>query len=705
MKINLKFIYCIALLFSCSFFYSQNSGVKGIVIDENTGQSIPGASLIIKETNKSQVSDQFGNFMINSIGLGKYTIIVSAKSYLSKEIRDVEIVTNDVIFLTISLTTKENVVVEKLKENKLEDVVIVSKAKLESVKSLLTMQKNNVSVSDGVSAETIKRTPDKNTSDVLKRISGASIQDNKFVIIRGLNDRYNIAYLNNAPLPSSEPDRKAFSFDIFPSNMLDNLVINKTASPDMPGEFAGGVIQINTKSVPDKNFQSLSIGAGYNTITTGKNQLAYKGSSTDWLGFDNGSRKIPSEIPSTEVFKALNYTEQAAIAKSFETDWSLYNKTFSPNTSFQYTLGKRYDIKDKTVGLLFSISHNKTNNYNLTNRYDWDDSDKSPKGKSILTSSFEDKNYSIQVLTGAIANGSIKINQNNTISLKNMYSINSTDLVVDRYGSRDLTDPRVISANVRWFTSNKIYSGQLNGDHFLPTSKFKVNWNLFYSKINRSTPNLRRNIYSIADPSSTDPQDLIPTASIASNNTGPDYGGGMFFSENKESIYGGKFDISRKINITDNFLNEIKIGGLYQTRKRDFSARQLQYNELTLGGTFKEALLNLPDSEIFKTGNMGVISSGVNGFTLNDGTKFTDAYQAGSRLNAAYVMIDNRYKIIRFVWGVRVENYIQTLNARLTNTKYLNLDTQQNDILPSANLILSIANSDDIDHTIMALLS
>src|ERR1041385_4604216 len=142
--------------------------------------------------------------------------------------------------------------------------------------TLLVMQKNNVSVSDGVSSETIRKTPDRSTSDVLKRVSGAAIQDNKFAIIRGLNDRYNAAYINGAPLPSSESDRKAFSFDIFPANLLDNLVIVKTATPDMPAEFAGGIILINTKSIPEKNFNSISIGGGYNTITTGKEQFTYK---------------------------------------------------------------------------------------------------------------------------------------------------------------------------------------------------------------------------------------------------------------------------------------------------------------------------------------------------------------------------------------------------------------------------------------------
>ena len=115
------------------------------------------------------------------------------------------------------------------------------------------MQKNAVSVSDGISSESIRKSPDKATSDVIKRISGASIQDNKFAIIRGLNERYNSAFINSAPLPSSETDRKAFAFDIFPSNMLENLIIFKTATPDQSGEFGGGIISVNTKGIPDEN--------------------------------------------------------------------------------------------------------------------------------------------------------------------------------------------------------------------------------------------------------------------------------------------------------------------------------------------------------------------------------------------------------------------------------------------------------------------
>lgn len=680
MKINLQLFHVTMLLFFCSFIYAQESGVKGVVIEDKTGQPLPGANIVIKGLNKSKTTGIDGVFVFSKIAPGTYELKVSAMGFKDKNITEVIVVKDEITSLTISLEDKSN---------QLEEIVIKNtRAKTESVKSLLTQQKNSATVSDGISAETIKRTPDKSTSDVLKRISGASIQDNRFVIIRGLNDRYNAALINGAPLPSSESDRKAFSFDIFPSNMLDNLVITKTASPDLPGEFAGGVVQVNTKSVPDKDFQSIMIGTGYNTITTFKDKMTYKGGSTDFLGFDDGTRAMPTTIPSTEVFGTLDYQQKADIAKSFQSDWAINKSKFMPNTNFQYSIGHHFDFGEKVFGVLFSLSHNITENYNRTVRNEFENPD--PKAPSLQVSKFNDDNYSQQVLTGALGNFSFKFNQNHNISFKNILSINSNDLVVEREGQKDLTDTRVINANVRWFTSNTIYSGQLNGDHYFSKPKIKLNWTGFYSSIKREIPNLRRNIYTTANPNSEDPSETIPYAAIASNNGGSDYGGGMFFSKNNESIYGGRLDLAKKIIFGEDFINEIKWGVFSQKRARNFTSRQLQYNTLNIGGSFNTDLLTQPDATIFNVANMGQISPGVNGFTLYDFTKYTDSYTAESALNASYLMLDNRYDKFRLVWGVRIEDFQQSLHSRLSETQYLDVVTKKMDVLPSANLIFSI---------------
>ena len=616
----MKSLYTLVLLIFTQFIFSQTSIIKGTVVEDKTGKTIPGVDITIVNTKYATSTDFDGNFIIREIPIGTYEVQVSTSSYKTKIITEVIVKANEPTTLNVSLEESKNV---------LKEVVITrTRAKVESVKSLLLQQKNNASVSDGISAESIKRTPDKNTSDVLKRISGASIQDNKFVIIRGLNDRYNTALLNGAPLPSSEPDRKAFSFDIFPSNMLDNLVITKTATPDLPGEFAGGVIQINTKSVPDKNFQTISMGSGYNTVTTFKTQRTYKGSSTDFLGFDNGVRDLSSSVPSKEVFTSSNYTfqEKAIAAKGLNYDWSINDSRFKPNTSFQYSLGHHYDFGEKVFGMLFSLTHSSTNNFNQIKRYDYGE-------PTVLESDYDDKNYTEQILTAGLANFSLKINSNNSISFKNIYSINSTDLVVERYGKKEITETRTTVSDVRWFTSNKIYSGQLNGDHYLEKSKIKLNWTAFYSNIDRSIPNLRRNAYTITNPDSTDPADSTPVAVINNSGAGFDSGGGMFFSGNKESIQGIKFDLSRKFNLGNEFINEVKIGRFTQTRNRDFYSRQLFFNTSNQGGVFDNSLLTQPNATIFSQANLGVISPGVNGFTLYDLTKPNDSYHAGSKLN------------------------------------------------------------------------
>jgi hypothetical protein len=210
----MKLLYSLTFLLLSQVIVSQNGTVSGIILDEANGSSLPGVNISIKSVNLSSTSDFEGKFIFRNVPVGLYEIEFSYIGYQSKVVSDVNITSGEINNLNVTLIPQKNV---------LDEVVITrTRAKTESVKSLLIAQKNSANVSDGISAETIKRTPDKSTSDVLKRISGASIQDNRFVIIRGLNDRYNAAFLNGAPLPSSEPDRKAFSFDIFPSNMLDN---------------------------------------------------------------------------------------------------------------------------------------------------------------------------------------------------------------------------------------------------------------------------------------------------------------------------------------------------------------------------------------------------------------------------------------------------------------------------------------------------
>ena len=704
MKLKL-FTTLVVVLFT-KIVFSQNSSIKGKVIDEKTGETLPGAVVLIKGTTIGGNSDLDGLFSIGNVVPGTYSLECRLISYNTKILTNVVVKSGEPTLLTITMQTASS---------DLGVVEVTATMSKETTNAMLILQKNSASVSDGVSSESIKRTPDKSTSDVLKRVSGASIQDNKFAIIRGLNDRYNAAYINGAPLPSSESDRKAFAFDIFPANMLDNLMIIKTATPDLPAEFAGGIIQINTKNIPEKNFQSISAGSGYNTITTGKNQVYYKGGKTDWLGIDDGSRALPSAIPSQEDFP-LNIHEQAALAKETNVDWKLYDRKFSPNYNFQYSLGYTIPLKSKSadsaknpierpLGVILAFTYNRSNNYNETVRRGFTGNNSSSTTESQIDFDYLDKVYAEQVLAGALANFSFKMNDNNSFNFKNLYSINSDDRVISRGGETNPleSNPTILKSNARWFTSNKIYSGQLMGEHYLSKVKVHVNWTGALSQIERQIPNLRRTIYTrldhINDPTDPNLLDTVYTANIANTNVGPDYGGGMFFSTNKERIYSFKADATYGFTVAKEFKTDIKIGGFFQDRSRTFSARQLGYTKYGVSGgaiNFNDSLLYLDDNEIFDNQNMGLISTGIGGFKLTEATKPSDKYTASSRLTAAYIMLDNKYKFARFVWGARLENFNQKLNAKYSTIDSVSLNMTKLDVLPSANLIFALNEKQNV---------
>ncbi len=695
-----KYLAVICFLFLINPFRAQTGRISGTIMDAKTGETLPGATVLIEGTQRGASADFDGKFAINNVPAGKVTLVVSYISYTTKKIAEVTVKDKDV--------TDVNIQLEPSASNDLQEVEVVVTLNKENNTALVLQQKNNASVSDGISAETIKRTPDRNTSDVLKRVSGASIQDNKFAIVRGLNERYNAAYLNGAPLPSSESDRKAFAFDIFPSNMLDNLVITKTARPDMPGDFAGGVIDISTKSIPEQNFVSVSVGSGYNTITTGKDQYYYKGGNRDWLGLDDGSRKMPVQIPEIENFP-IAPQDKAALAKSLpEKDWSTYKKTYAPNMSFQVATGYNIKLKERDfIGILASVSYNKTNNFFTSTRNSFSDNS-DPSRASQLDATFNDDNHTTQILAGGLLNLSCKINSNNSLSSKNLYSINSNDQTIKRQGAANLfeTNPALSKSTAFWFTSNRILSNQLIGDHYIPTAKIKINWVGSYSYVRRDVPELRRNIYGrfkyISDPSNPSPSDTVYQAALSPSSVGNDYGGYSFWSTLSEDIKSMKFDVSRPFKVSENFNFDLKLGGMGQKRERNFTARQFGYtlyaNKL---GLTDYSILSQDESQIFSNQNMGLLSSGLGGLKLTEGTHPRDSYKASAVLMAGYAMADLKYKQwLRAVLGARVESYNQKLtfpDERYNiNKEFITKDTTVVDILPSGNLIFSLNEKQNI---------
>jgi TonB-dependent receptor len=676
----------IALVFSFSFSFAQKAKITGKVINSKTGEPVIGATVSIASIKRSIATDLNGIYTLGGLASGTYTVIASSISFSKKSVEDVLVKDGDVVTVNISLDEAAN---------KIEEVVVKStKVNRENASAVLTAQKNSPSVSDGISAEAIRKTPDRNTSDVLKRVSGASIQDDRFVIIRGLNDRYNAAFINGAALPSSESDRKAFAFDIFPSNILDNLVIYKTATPDLSGEFAGGLINITTKSIPSKKATTVAFGFGYNTLITGKESITYKGGKTDFLGIDDGTRKLPDGIPSTQpLFTASSAAQRAAAGKKFENNWGTYGTSTAPNVNFQVTQSLVAERKGKEFfGALLSVTYNNNNSYNDGERYGISDYDRRDQSiKPTARGDFREKYYNNQTLLGFVGNFSLKLSNNAKISWKNIYSINSTDRTITREGNPDVTSDadQWTKSYALWFTSNKILSSQLNGEHYFTKSKFKLNWLISLGNINREIPQLRQLSYYAT--TITSPYEAtIPKTTVSNDNAGS-----MLYVNNKETITNYKLDISRQWDWSRTVTGTVKFGGFYQSRNRDFSSRLLGITKAT--DNFDNTIVFQPESTIFQQSNFGIQANGKQGLTMLDGTKSSDKYDASSTILAGYAMMDQKlHKKLRVIYGTRIESFNQKLNSFKTIIDPININTTKTDVLPSINTVYSLDSKQNI---------
>ncbi|HVX27517.1 MAG TPA: carboxypeptidase-like regulatory domain-containing protein, partial [Parafilimonas sp.] len=474
---------------------AQSGIITGKVVDESNSQPLAGATVIIKNTGIKTLSDVDGVYKFNKLKPGNYTLEATYIGYTSKEFSGLTVSNEEVTSFNILMSSAQN--------NTLQNVVVTSaNASKETLNSILIARRNAVVVSDAISADMIKRSPDKNIGDVLKRVSGTSIQDNKFVVVRGMNDRYNEALLNGCVLPSTESDRKTFAFDIFPSDLVDNITIIKSASAEYPASFAGGLVIVNLKDVPEKNFFSFKIGAGLNTITTNKKFYQQSISSLDFLGLDDGSRSLPGNFPSTKIYNQLPPNKQINQAKSLPNDWKLYKFTAPLNSLLQ--LSGAYTTTAKNgfpkFGALFGLSYNST--YRISHLANKDYGSVTVLPDSVDTGlpyyDFKDTSYTHTILSSALGNFTVKINPNNKFFFNNLLAINSTIQTITRGGESQAGTGSLSPyyAYTHSFQSNVIYNGQIGGEHNLPKLKLRIKWLAYYTNYSKNEPDYRQMVYT-----------------------------------------------------------------------------------------------------------------------------------------------------------------------------------------------------------------
>jgi TonB-dependent receptor len=646
-------------------------------------EPLSGVSVTVQGLSTGTSTDVEGNFVLSVPASKLLAIQVSAVGYKEKMVADIIVVAGK--------TEELNIILEEASK-KLENVVVKSSgARRESVNALIAYQKNTSAVAQVISAEAIRRSPDKNTGEILKRIPGTSIQEGKYLVVRGLSDRYNQAMLNGVLLSSTEPDRKTFSFDIFPAAMIDNMIINKSFIPELSGEWAGGLVQVNTKDVPSTNFLNVQIGTGFNTQTIGKDFYTYRGGKLDWLGVDDGTRGLPTGLPTKSKFSDAGSTkvEQNAFGKQFENIWSAEKNATNMipvlNKSFQVSGGfnKRLSANNK-LGTIFALTYNQQNKRTEFHNTLYSFQNNLPS----VNFDYNNNKYSRDVLWGALGNVTLQLGGNHKISFKNLVNINATDYVTHRTG-KDFEFNSSLGQNIKAtelaLKSNTFFNTQLSGDHNFPRLQSKLHWYGSFNILDQYIPDQRRLQYN-QDPETPDAAYI---ALIATSKTSQK-SGSRYYGFLNDYIYNTGADVATSFKLFD--LNQtIKAGYFFQIKDRLFDSRPFA---IYIPNGENLALQTLPEHKIFNPENFG--NGADDKFSFNElaGDRFR--YIANTILNAGFLQFDNQVTDkLRVTWGVRVEDYDQVIGS-LKQSDPRHLHTRTTDFLPGFNLTYKVTNSANI---------
>ncbi len=654
------FIFSILTLLTALTTFAQ-SKIVGKIVDKASGIALVDVTVYVKGTSIATSTDIDGKYELNVM---PDTFNLTIKYIQYKEITITGIV------VKVNGTVYQDIIMEEISTSgkDLNAVNVLAKAKESSFEAINIARKNQVTVGDGITNSQFTKTAARNVSDILKQVSGTSIQENKFAIIRGMNDRYNAAYLNGAPLPSTESDRKAFAFNIIPANLIDNLMIYKAPAPDMLGDFSGGVIMINTKSIPEVKTSMLNFSLGTHSLTTFQNFSHFRNSKTDVLGFDNGTRSLPETKNYREGQEKNIYID---FTKKFNNDWKIHNKKALPNGNLSYSWGRSFKHYQNSFGTLASFT------YSNSNRFTQVEQKKFRYEDNNLDQYFIDKQYTNNVAFGALLNFGYKFKKKHVITIKNLFNLNTDDITTSRSGLSSGENLYYTQSYSNIYSQNRIFSTQITGEHLLFSKKHRLNWVLNAGNIFRSMPDYRIVSYSGEGNNSSE-------YSLSVNNNQFAASSGRFYSNMTENIFSAtlNYTIPFKFKFTK---NEFKTGVLTQKRNREFNSRYFTYyGPWGLTGT--------PDE------NLGLNNINENGvYLVEQSSPSRDNYDATSQLNALYAMMDTRlFKNFRFVYGARLENYHQIINTADGTNLPLVIDSMYINILPSINFTWNITEKTNL---------
>ena len=637
----LTFLLC---FFAAPLLFAQTGSIKGNVKDLKTSEALIGATVSIQGTTSGAITDVEGNFLLPKVAVGKQVIVMSYVSYKAKSL-EVDVESGKQIVISTAM--------EEDAGTELQEVVVTASRATNTEVAVISEIKQAQQIAVGISAQQIVKSQDRDAAQIVRRVPGVSIIDNRFIIVRGLAQRYNSVMLNDVLTPSSEVDIKSFAFDLIPYNMIDRMIIYKSGAAELPGEFAGGVVKIYTKRAPEENFTNVSLTTGYRFGTTGKEVQTYEGSRTDFLGFDNQSRQLPNTFP---VFlgSAVAPPQRAALANQLNNTWQTQSKSVSPDFRFSFDLGRRFNIGNISVGNMTAINYSNVHQYLLNNLNTYEGFNATTQSSPTATS-YQDDQYRKTSRLGVLHNWSFRFNSKNSIEFKNLFNQLGFSETVLREGKNFPNGVDEKNYSLR-YEQRSIYMGQLVGNHgfsLSEKSKSNLNWQLGFAYTNRKEPDWKRWVTN--RPTGATGSDGRPAAySLAIPSTPTLFDASRYFSNLKETVLTASVNSEHNWGPSEEKQYKLKAGIYVERKDRNFAARNFSYVP-TPGSGDIAALKTLPVNEVFGSQN---VTGTPNKLTFDeDGNGLTiNKYEANNTLLAGYAGLSIPFTDkFNGVAGVRVE--------------------------------------------------
>ena len=629
--------------------------IIGKVTDGKSKDALIGATVQVEGTNIIAATDIDGNFRLSGLKEGeKYRLTITYVAYKNKEIDGVQ-ASDQPQMISVALTPDEQT---------LGEVTVTGIARKNTEAAMVQIAKNSPVIVNNVSAQEIGKTQDSNAGEVIRRMPGVSLIDDKFVMVRGLSQRYNNVWINGGAAPSSEADSRAFSFDLIPSAQIDNMQIVKTPSPEYPADYTGGFVLVNTKDIPVGNMFQVSVGGNWNTASVFKDFQYAKGSSTDFLGFDGGLRNLDGGFRSS--LRSIGNGGTDLVGNGLNNDWLLKSMKPWGDLKLSANLGRRWKLGENQMGIIAALNY--TNEYRTfsdmqNNQFGVYDE---RNDRSIYLSNSLDNQYNHNARLGAMLNLTLlTADGNNKFQFKNIFN----QIGNDRYTSRQGVDEQNNQTHSAeyYYRSRTTYNGQFTGKHTLKSDE--LDWSLSYSYANRNVPDRRRYLQN----------DALETGTIQLT-TGNDI--------SREWTRLDEHILSAAVNDKHDFdfngwKPTMKLGAYGEYRTREYKTREFIYNwkpeNNSLPADFRKS--DLP-TLLSNSGNFGSDKL----YLLEEPNR-RDDYKGHNTLGAGYLAATLPFGSLSVFAGLRYEYSKMELitNTRDDRPSPLSHFYKYNDLFPSLN--------------------